>query len=95
MSTHAALIDAISHTFEERKLGNTGTVTYWRINNGVSFMDSMYDIDKYLRKDWVTISLAGASAEQQEFDPISCWYILIFSSACLRISIQTLRDAGL
>ena len=58
MATHSALADGLTYMFEERRLGNTGSATYLRLPNGTSFVDSMYDIDKYLRKDWPSISLA-------------------------------------
>ena len=61
MATHCASSSTIGHTFEERKLGNTGNAIYWRIPNGTTFVDSMYDIDKYLRKDWTSMSLASVA----------------------------------
>lgn len=62
IATHSALSDELSHTFERRRLGNTATAVYWKLKNGISFVDSMYDIDKYLRKDWPSISLASVAS---------------------------------
>lgn len=62
IASHCALTDQLSHTFERRRLGNTGTAIWWRLKNGISFVDSMYDIDKYLRKDWPSISLASVAS---------------------------------
>lgn len=62
IACHAAFLDGISDTFEKRRLGNTGTAIYWKLENGISFVDSMYDIDKYLRKDWPSISLASVAS---------------------------------
>lgn len=61
IATWSHSIPLIQYTFEDRKLGNSGTTTYWRLPNGVNFIDSMYDIDKYLRRDWNTMSLAGVA----------------------------------
>ena len=58
IATHSAMIDGMTDAFENRKLGNTGEAIWWRLKNGISFVDSMYDIDKYLRKDWPSIGLA-------------------------------------
>ncbi|KAK1809217.1 hypothetical protein LTR12_016432 [Friedmanniomyces endolithicus] len=58
LATHAAMVNGINKTFEDRRLGNTGEAVYWRLPNGVSFVDSMYDVDKYQRKDWDSIGLA-------------------------------------
>lgn len=57
IATHATNLVGTCNTFESRRLGNSGTAIYWRLKNGVSFVDSMYDIDKYLRKDWPSIGL--------------------------------------
>lgn len=62
IASHCALTDGLCHTFERRRLGNTGTAIWWRLKNGISFVDSMYDIDKYLRKDWPSISLASVAS---------------------------------
>lgn len=59
LATHSALSSKIAYTFEDRRLGNTGEATYWRLPNGVMFVDSMYDVDKYQRGDWPSISLAS------------------------------------
>lgn len=62
IASHSALTDGICNTFEKRRLGNTGSAIHWRLKNGISIVDSMYDIDKYLRKDWPSISLASVAA---------------------------------
>ncbi|EKD20769.1 hypothetical protein MBM_01451 [Drepanopeziza brunnea f. sp. 'multigermtubi' MB_m1] len=58
IATQSYSIPLIEHTFEDKKLGNSGTTTYMRLPNGVNFIDSVYDIDKYLKKDWNTMSFA-------------------------------------
>jgi len=59
IATCSALTTKISLTFKQRRLGNTATAIYWRLKDRISFVDSMYDIDKYLRKDWPSIGLAS------------------------------------
>lgn len=61
MVAHSALVDGIKDTLEERRLGNSGSAIWWRLSNGISTVDSMHDIDKYLRKDWPSISLASVA----------------------------------
>lgn len=58
LATHSRMIPGINNTFEDRRLGNTGEAVYWRLPNGIMFVDSMYDVDKYQRKDWDSIGLA-------------------------------------
>ncbi|KLU90724.1 hypothetical protein MAPG_10576 [Magnaporthiopsis poae ATCC 64411] len=43
---------------ERRRPGTSGSAVYWKVPNGTVFNDSMYDVDKYLRSDWNSISLA-------------------------------------
>lgn len=59
LAVHSAMKPTISNTFESRRLGNTGDAIFWRLQNGVSFVDSMYDVDKYQRGDWPSIGLAS------------------------------------
>ncbi|KAL9631171.1 MAG: hypothetical protein Q9164_006032 [Protoblastenia rupestris] len=53
IAAHCASTESLTHTFQKPRLGNTATAAVqWRLENGVSIVHSMYDIDKYLKKDW-------------------------------------------
>lgn len=62
MAAHGALVEGFSHTFERRRLGNSGTGTFWSLPNGCLFVDSMYMTDKTDRKNWGSLSLAKMCA---------------------------------
>ncbi len=51
MVAHSAFLNGIKTTSKEKRLGNSRSVTYWRLQNSISIVNSMHDIDKYLRKD--------------------------------------------
>ncbi|KAI6986052.1 hypothetical protein KC359_g8907, partial [Hortaea werneckii] len=68
ISVYCSHLEGIHNTFESRKLGNTSSATYWRLPNGVSFIDSMYHVDKYQRNNWSSIAL-GKIADDLDLPP--------------------------
>lgn len=63
MAAHVACSSVIAHTCEERNLGNSGAGVYWKVPNGVTIIDSVHYIDKDLRRDWGSMSLASIASE--------------------------------
>lgn len=61
IATHLAHSSRLKDTTERRRLGNSRSGVHWRLPNGTVVLDSMYDVDKYLRSDWHSISLANMS----------------------------------
>ena len=59
---HSAPTGGLSYKTDKRRRGNDKMAIYWRLKNGIAFVDSMYDIDKYLRKDWPSISITRAAS---------------------------------
>jgi DNA polymerase elongation subunit (family B) len=59
LAAHSSKMVASRNQYERRRLGNSGTGVMCRYPNGTMVVDSMYYIDKYVRRDWDSISLAN------------------------------------
>ncbi|KAK1828581.1 hypothetical protein QBC39DRAFT_393079 [Podospora conica] len=59
IAVYSSLSPILTDTTERRRLGKSRSGVYWRLPNGTTIIDSMYDVDKYLRSKWVSISLAN------------------------------------
>lgn len=63
LAVHSSDINGLRDGYERRRLGNSGTGVVCMYPNGTVTLDSMYYIDKYVRPDWTSISLASIAAK--------------------------------
>ena len=59
LAAHSTNVHGLGLVHERRRLGNSGTGVLCRYPKGVTTIDTMYYIDKYVRHDWSSIALAN------------------------------------
>lgn len=59
IAVHSSLSPMLTETTERRELGNSRSWAHGRLYNVTAIIDSMYDVDKYLRSKWESIFLAS------------------------------------